>query len=103
MENPVMLNKVLLQLFMHLLVLNARMGLKECLDPVGIMCWFYLITIGDVPEVLGHAALIFNDHVMQDDATLHYLPKHLRLPILSRSFDATASRMIVGSLQWPLY
>jgi hypothetical protein len=91
MESLVMRNKIMLQLIMHLLVLNACIGLEEGLDPVAIMCWFYKITIGDVPKVLGHAVLIFNYHVVQDDAIFHYVPKQLRLPILSRALDYAPS------------
>jgi hypothetical protein len=67
------------------------MGFEEGLDPVAIMCWFYKITTGDVPEVLGHVTLIFNDHVVQDNAIFYYLPKHLHLPILSRALDYAPS------------
>jgi nitrate reductase gamma subunit len=93
MWSSMVLKKIMLQLIMHLLVLNACMGLEEGLDHVAIMCWFYKITIGDAPEVLGNVALIFNDHVVQDDATFHYLPKNLRLPVLIMAFDYAKSLM----------
>jgi hypothetical protein len=36
---PVMLNMIMLQLSMHLLVLDALMRFKESMYHVSIMCW----------------------------------------------------------------
>lgn len=59
---------------MNFSVLDLAMHFEESLDPICIMLWLNRIPIGDVPKVLRHVSLIFNDYVMQDDATSHDLP-----------------------------
>jgi hypothetical protein len=70
-----MLNKVILQLSMDLSVVpNASMNYEEPIYPICIMLWLNRIPIEDVPKVMCHVELIFNDRVSQDDATYSYLP-----------------------------
>ena len=71
---PMMLSKILLELSMNLTVLDLAMLLKECQDPVLIILWLNRSLVGDVPKVLRHISLIFNGHVMEDDATSHDPP-----------------------------
>lgn len=69
-----MLNKIILELSMNFSVLDASMRYEESLYPVCIVLRLNRILIGDVPKVLCHASVIYNDHVLQDDATCNYLP-----------------------------
>jgi hypothetical protein len=69
-----MVTMMILKLSTDLLVLDAVRGI---LYPIGIMFWLNRILIDDVPKVLCHDMLIFNNHVMQDKETCHYLPWHL--------------------------
>jgi len=71
MEMPLMLNKIILELGMNLSILSASMRREKSPYPICVMLLLNRILIGDVPKVLRHATLIFNDHVMQDDATCH--------------------------------
>ena len=66
-----MLNKILLELSTNLMVLDLAMLLKECQDHVRIMLWLNQSPVCDVPKVLRHIPLIFNDYFMQYDATSH--------------------------------
>jgi hypothetical protein len=69
-----MLDKIILQLSMDLSVPDASMNYEESMYPVCIMFWLNRIPIEDVPKVMCHVELIFNDRVLQDDATYSYLP-----------------------------
>lgn len=59
---------------MNFSVLDPAMRFEESLDPICIVLWLNGIPIGDVPKFLKHVSLIFNDHLMQGDATSHDLP-----------------------------
>ena len=68
-----MLNKIILELGMNFLVLDVVVCCEESLYHVCIVLLLNRIPIGDVAKVLRYASLIFNDCVMQDDATCHDL------------------------------
>ena len=70
----VMLNKILLELSMNMTVHDLAMLLKECQDPVHIILWLNRSPVGDVPKVLKHIPLVFNDHVMRYDASIRDPP-----------------------------
>ena len=68
------LNKILLELSMNLKVLDLPMMLKKLQYHVRIMLSLNRSPVDDVPKVLSQIFLVFNDHVMQYDATSHDLP-----------------------------
>jgi hypothetical protein len=59
---------------MLILVLDGSVHVEELLDHVCIMVWLNMVSICDAPKVIRHVSLMFNDHVMQDDATYDYFP-----------------------------
>lgn len=85
MKLPVMLNKIFLELSMNFSVLYPAMPFKESLDPIWIILWLNRSPIGDVLKVLRHIPLIFNDHVMQYDATSHDFPQNFGAPVRAKA------------------
>jgi hypothetical protein len=83
LDLAVMVNKILLQLLIGNLVLDVSMRFEKYMYHVCIMLLLKWISIGEVLEVLiWHIALIFNDHVIQDDVTGHYFSYHFGFVVL---------------------
>jgi hypothetical protein len=66
---------------------------RGILDHVCIMLRLKKISLWDVPQVLKHVLLIFNNHVMQDDA-------HVIICHRTCDFQCSAVPLIIANLFW---
>jgi hypothetical protein len=54
-------------------VLDVPVGLKKCLDSIGVSCWFNMTPNIVIEKLQVHIPLILDDHIMKNHTCRHYL------------------------------
>jgi hypothetical protein len=64
-------NEIITKLSVSGIVLDVPAGLKECLDSIGISCWFNTTTNIVIEKLQIHIPLILDDHVVENHTCIH--------------------------------
>jgi hypothetical protein len=65
MPLPVVFDEIIMKLCVSGIVLDVPIGLKKCLDSIGVSCWFNTATNIVIEKLQVHVPLILDDHVVQ--------------------------------------